>query len=179
MNFQLTEQAIDPFALRKTLISLTAGGYCSYEGWVRDHNAGKTVTALHYHGYPQLAPSIARQILAEAQAKFEIEDAAIVHRYGELEAGDIAVWVGVTAHHRDATFLACRYIIDNVKHRLPIWKKEVYADGTSSWIQSNHCNCADPQNLAHQAPSAAPQGHESCSSESKHSHTETKPEQAH
>lgn len=149
MTFALTETPIDPIALRRQLLSLAAGGYCSYEGWVRDHNEGKSVAALHYHGYPQLAPIIAQSIIAETKAKFQIEDAAIVHRLGPLTTGDIAVWVGVTAHHRGDTFLACRYIIDNVKHRLPIWKKERYTDGSEAWIESNHCGCADPNNLEH------------------------------
>lgn len=147
MSFQLTEADIDPITLRKALLSLSAGAYCSYEGWVRDHNEGKSVRELHYSGYAALAPSIAQSILEEAKVKFTIEDAAIVHRIGPLTTGDIAVWVGVTAHHRGDSFLACRYIIDNVKHRLPIWKKEIYTDGTEAWIESNHCGCTDPSNL--------------------------------
>lgn len=150
MKFQLTKDPIEPSALRRNLLSLSAGAYCSYEGWVRDHNEGKVVTELHYSGYAQLAPGIAQTILEEAKAKFHLEDAAVVHRIDALTTGDIAVWVGVTAHHRGDTFLACRYIIDNVKHRLPIWKKEVYADGSEAWIESNHCGCADPKNLEHQ-----------------------------
>jgi molybdopterin synthase catalytic subunit len=150
MTFKITEQVIDPMALRAELLSLSAGAYCSYEGWVRDENEGKTVTALHYSGYAQLAPSIADTIMEEAKEKFSLEDAAVVHRIGPLTIGDIAVWVGVTARHRGDTFLACRYIIDNVKHRLPIWKKEVYTDGSEAWIESNHCACADPKNLRHQ-----------------------------
>ena len=147
MNFTLTHAPIDPMALRQSLCTRTAGAYCSYEGWVRDHNEGKSVIALQYHGYAQLAPSVAEQILNEAKAKFDLEDAAIVHRFGDLKATDIAVWVGVTAHHRDATFLACRYIIDNVKYRLPIWKKEIYSDSSSAWIENHICGCADPNNL--------------------------------
>jgi molybdopterin synthase catalytic subunit len=149
MTFQLTEDPIDPMALRRELLSLSAGGYCSYEGWVRNHNAGKPVQALHYHGYAQLAPSIAKTIIEEAKVKFHIEDAAFVHRLGPLTTGDIAVWVGVTAHHRGDTFLAARYIIDNVKHRLPVWKKELYTDGSEVWIENHHCDCADPKNLEH------------------------------
>jgi len=149
MTFQLTDSEISPSTLRRELLSLSAGGYCSYEGWVRDHNEGNAVAELHYSGYPQLSPAIAETILEEAKAKFHIEDAAIVHRIGLLTTGDIAVWVGVTAHHRGDTFLACRYIIDNVKHRLPIWKKEVYTDGSEAWIESNHCGCTDPTNLEH------------------------------
>ena len=149
MNFLLTDQPIQPTTLRQQMLSLSAGGYCSYEGWVRDHNEGKAVSELHYSGYPAMAPSIAEAILHEAKEKFQIEDAAIVHRIGPLTIGDIAVWVGVTAHHRGDTFLACRYIIDNVKYRLPVWKREVYTDGTSAWIENNHCGCVDHANVAH------------------------------
>lgn len=122
--FELTRTPIDPSALRNSLLSNSAGAYCSYEGWVRDHNEGKSVAELHYHGYPELAPSIANCIIQEASEKFQLEAASIVHRLGPLSTADIAVWVGVTAHHRGDSFLACRYIIDNVKHRLPIWKKK-------------------------------------------------------
>ena len=140
---------MEPTELRRQLLSLSAGAYCSYEGWVRDHNEGKEVAELHYSGYEALAPTVAQTILDEAKTKFGILGAAVVHRTGALTVGDIAVWVGVTAHHRGDTFLASRYIIDNVKHRLPIWKKEIYADGSSAWIESNHCGCADPKNLEH------------------------------
>ncbi|MEN8662752.1 MAG: molybdenum cofactor biosynthesis protein MoaE [Lentimonas sp.] len=150
MSFKLTETTIEPSALRLAMLDLSAGGYCSYEGWVRDHNEGKAVASLHYNGYPQLAPAIAVTILNEAKEKFHLIDAAVAHRIGALTTGDIAVWIGVTAHHRGDTFLACRYIIDNVKHRLPIWKKEVYTDGSEAWIESNHCGCADPKNLEHE-----------------------------
>jgi len=147
MSFQLIDKAIDPAALRQALLSEISGAYCSYEGWVRDHNLGKNVTELHYSGYAALAPSIAHTIIEEAKAKFQVDAASVVHRTGSLTTGDIAVWVGVTSHHRGDSFLACRYIIDNIKHRLPIWKKEVYADGSEAWIESNHCGCTDPNNL--------------------------------
>ena len=149
MKFKLIDTPIEPMQLRHELLNVSAGAYCSYEGWVRDHNEGKSVTALHYSGYAQLAPEIAQTILKEAQKKFNLIDAAVVHRIGALSTSDIAVWVGVTAHHRGDTFLACRYIIDNVKHRLPIWKKETYTDGSEAWIESNHCGCTDPKNLEH------------------------------
>jgi molybdopterin synthase catalytic subunit len=66
---------------------------------------------------------------------FEITNALCVHRIGALEIGDLAVWIGVSAPHRDASFKACRYIIDEVKIRLPIWKKELYVDGDSGWLE--------------------------------------------
>ena len=139
MHFQLTETPIAPDAHRARMISPAAGAYCSYEGWVRDLNDGKPVAALHYSGYPELAPAVAQTILNEAKEKFNILDAAAVHRVGPLTAGDIAVWVGVITRHRGDSFLACRYIIDNIKHRLPIWKKEVYTDGTTAWIETKTC----------------------------------------
>ncbi len=145
--FDLSPNEINPQQLREQLLSQTAGAFCSYEGWVRNHNEGKSVSELHYSGYPELAPAIAEQIIAEAVEQFHIEAASIVHRIGPLTVGDIAVWVGVTAHHRGNSFLACRYIIDNVKHRLPIWKKERYSDGREAWIESNHSGCTDPKNL--------------------------------
>ncbi|MEM8867625.1 MAG: molybdenum cofactor biosynthesis protein MoaE [Verrucomicrobiota bacterium] len=148
MKFSLTDQIIDPTALRAKLLAPAAGAYCSYEGWVRNHNEGKDVAELHYSSYAALAPSIAAAIIDEAEAKFSIE-AALVHRIGALQVGDIAVWVGVTAHHRGDTFLACRYIIDNVKHRLPIWKKELYTDGSAAWVENKHCGCTDQANLEH------------------------------
>jgi molybdopterin synthase catalytic subunit len=155
MSFKLTDNTIQPATLREQLLSTSAGAFCNYEGWVRNHNEGKAVAELHYSSYPQLAPVIAEAIIAEAKDKFQLEAAVIVHRTGPLAVGDIAVWVGATAHHRGDTFLGCRYIIDNVKHRLPIWKKEIYTDGSEAWIENNHCGCADPANVAGASSSMA------------------------
>ena len=146
MLFLITDNTIDPKKLRETMLSSSSGAYCSYEGWVRDHNQGKDVNALHYSTYRELAQTIGCKILDEAESKFQVES-AIVHRVGDLSVADIAVWVGVTAHHRGDTFLACRYIIDNIKNRLPVWKKELYNNGEESWIENNHCGCSDPKNL--------------------------------
>lgn len=147
MSFQLTNKAIDPSALREELLSFSAGAYCSYEGWVRNHNASKEVIGLHYYTYAELVGSIEEIIFQETKVKFKIENVSAVHRVGFLSVGDLAVWIGVTARHRNEAFLACRYVIDNIKYRMPIWKKESYADGTEAWIHSNTCNCADPRNL--------------------------------
>ena len=71
----------------------------------------------------------------EALKQFEIVNALCLHRIGELNIGDLAVWVGVSSGHRDAAFKACRYIIDEIKTRVPIWKKEIYVDGDSGWLE--------------------------------------------
>ena len=79
------------------------------------------------------------KVLAEAQARFPFLEARCVHRVGLLEIGECAVWIGVAAKHRDEAFKACRYIIDEIKVRLPIWKKEHYADGDSGWVNCERC----------------------------------------
>ena len=78
-------------------------------------------------------------MLAEAMAKHPYLEARCIHRTGLLEIGDLAVWVGVAAPHRDEAFRACRYIIDELKVRLPIWKKEHYVDGDSGWVNCERC----------------------------------------
>lgn len=80
----------------------------------------------------------------EARAKFAVLSAGCVHRIGRLAVGELAVWIGVTAEHRDAAFDACRYIIDELKTRVPIWKKEHYASGAPEWINVQPATQRDP-----------------------------------
>jgi molybdopterin synthase catalytic subunit len=116
------------------LLDPRAGACASFEGWVRNSNDGRAVQGLTYEAYTALAESEGSKILDEACARFAILDAACVHRIGALALGDLAVWVGVSAGHRDAAFAACRWIIDEVKSRVPIWKHEHYADGDADWL---------------------------------------------
>ena len=139
--FSLTQQAIDAAALRDGLLDAHAGAFASFEGWVRDHNEGRAVLGLRYESHAALAKAEGQAILDEALARFAIRRCACVHRVGELAIGDMAVWVGVTAAHRDAAFAACRWIIDEVKARVPIWKHERYADGDAGWL---HPQAAEP-----------------------------------
>ena len=135
----ITNDVIDPDLLRKTLFDPGAGAYTSFEGWIRNENEGHSVLRLEYEAYEPLALTEGRSILTEAQDKFPHLHAHCVHRIGLLEIGDCAVWVGVSSPHRDEAFLACRYIIDEIKIRLPIWKKEHYADGQSGWVNCERC----------------------------------------
>lgn len=139
IEFALTGENIDTGAWRERLSDVTCGGYAAFEGWVRDHNEGQRVLRLEYEVYETLAMSEGRKILDEAVERFGVTGAACVHRHGVLELGDVAVWVGVTAAHRDEAFKACRYIIDEVKVRLPIWKKEHYVSGDSGWVNCERC----------------------------------------
>jgi molybdopterin synthase catalytic subunit len=134
MRFQINGQAIDISPLREALLDHRAGAFASFEGWVRDQNDGRAVQGLCYEAYVELAEAEGEHILTEALGLFAITDASCVHRTGQLALGDLAVWVGVTAAHRDAAFGACRWIIDEVKARVPIWKHERYADGDAGWL---------------------------------------------
>ena len=133
-RFSISDQPIDVAPLRDAMHDRRAGGFASFEGRVRDHNDGRAVNGLRYEAYVELAEAEGMRILEEARAKFDILAACAVHRTGDLELGELAVWVGVTAAHRDAAFAACRWIIDEVKSRVPIWKHERYAEGDAGWL---------------------------------------------
>lgn len=133
-RFSLAETPFDTASLRANLLDDRVGGYASFEGWVRNHNEGRPVAGLRYEAYAALAESEGERILDEARRRYDILDAHCVHRIGELAIGELAVWVGVTAAHRDAAFAACRFIIDEVKARVPIWKHEGYVEGDAGWL---------------------------------------------
>jgi molybdopterin synthase catalytic subunit len=136
---RVTDATIVPEILREELTDRAAGAYVGFEGWIRDHNEGQEVLRLEYEVYRPLAIKEGENVIAEARAKFPVLHAECVHREGLLEIGECAVWVGVTSAHRDEAFAACRYIIDQVKVRLPIWKKEHYVDGHSGWVSCERC----------------------------------------
>lgn len=135
----ITDKTICPDELRSQLTNAGAGAYTSFEGWIRNHNDGHDVLRLEYEAYEPLAVSEGERVIREAKERFGVLHASCVHRVGSLEIGECAVWVGVSSGHRDAAFKACRYIIDEVKVRLPIWKKEHYADGHSGWVNCEQC----------------------------------------
>ncbi len=101
---------------------------------MRVQNAGRKVQRLEYQAFASMAEKQGARIVTEALRRFAVLDARCVHRVGRLALGDLAVWVGVSAAHRGPAFDACRFIIDEIKARVPIWKKEFYAAGDSGWI---------------------------------------------
>ena len=139
MRFHITDATIDTINLREQLLAPTCGGYCSFEGWVRDHHEGKSVSSLEYSSYPELATKEGCRIIENALERFDIQDIRCHHRVGHLEIGEMAVYVGVSAAHRDAAFLACRYVIDEIKKSVPIWKKEYYTDNSTTWPECQGC----------------------------------------
>jgi molybdopterin synthase catalytic subunit len=137
--FRVSRSPIDLEAFRRGLLDRTCGGYAQFEGRVRDHNEGRQVLRLEYEVYVPLAVKEGERILTEARERFGVAQASAVHRSGLMELSDVAVVVGVASPHRAEAFDACRYIIDEVKTRLPIWKKEYYADGEAQWVNCRHC----------------------------------------
>ena len=135
----LTTAEIRPDELRRQLFDPAAGAYCGFEGWIRNRNEGQNVLRLEYEAYEPLVLSEGEAVIEEARLQFPHLHAHCVHRTGLLEIGDCAVWVGVSSPHRDEAFSACRYIIDHLKVRLPIWKKEYYEDGHSGRVNCEQC----------------------------------------
>lgn len=135
----ISPHPIVPGELGAALTEPGAGAFVGFEGRVRNRNEGRAVERLEYEAYAPLAEKEGARIIAEACERWPILSAHCVHRTGMLEIGDYAVWVGVVSPHRDEAFAACRYIIDEVKVRLPIWKKEYYTDGDSGWVNCERC----------------------------------------
>jgi molybdopterin synthase catalytic subunit len=140
--FRLCDSALRTDELRREVQDPACGGYVAFEGWVRNSNEGKTVLRLEYEAFAPLAVREGQRILRHARERFGVARALCAHRVGDLAVGELAVWVGVSAAHRGEAFDACRYIIDEIKHRVPIWKKEHYQDGDSGWVNCEHCAAA-------------------------------------
>ena len=133
--FSLSDQALDTAALRAAVLDPACGGLASFEGIVRDHHEGRSVARLEYECHPVLAEKEGQRILAEALEKFDIAHAVATHRTGTLAIGDLAIVIHVSAAHRAPAFAACRFLIDEIKSRVPIGKHEFYVDGSSKWVE--------------------------------------------
>ena len=134
-NFAINREVIHPDLMGTENPGHQSGAKSVFEGIVRESNLGKSVTSLEYQCYEELAVKEGNLIISEALSTFDINYAYCVHRIGLLNIGDTAVIVLVYAEHRDDSFKACRFIIDEVKSRVPIWKKELYVSGESEWLQ--------------------------------------------
>jgi molybdopterin synthase catalytic subunit len=134
VTFSIATQPIDIPSLVALLDNPAAGAVVTFDGRVRNHNAGQAVSELEYQAYPALANSTGQRILEEEVSRFGLLAAQAVHRTGPLAIGDAAVWVGVASAHRAAAFDGARAIMERLKYELPVWKKETYADGRSEWV---------------------------------------------
>jgi molybdopterin synthase catalytic subunit len=110
-----------------------AGAVVSFQGVVRDHDHGRGVTLLEYEGHPSAA-DVLREVAAEVAADPDVYAVAVSHRVGMLKIGDVALVAAVSTAHRAAAFAACARLVDEAKARLPIWKRQVFTDGTEEWV---------------------------------------------
>ena len=134
--FKITRDVLDPTALHNLVRSPQAGAVSLFMGVVRDNNLGRDVDYLEYDAYPAMATKVMRQIAAEIRERWDVLDIAMYHRIGRLEIGEASVAVAVASAHRGEGIEACHYGIDRLKAIVPIWKKEVWADG-EEWIEGS------------------------------------------
>ena len=137
-GFALLDKPINDRRLKLALLNDQSGALATFEGWVRNHNNARPVTKLTYYGYEKLAINQGEKLITQAKQQFDIINAVAIHRIGDLAIGDMAVWIGVTAHHRYPVFDACRWLLDAIKADIPVWKQEFYADSEESlWLSNN------------------------------------------
>jgi molybdopterin synthase catalytic subunit len=130
---EITDQPLD-IAVHERAVTRRAGGaVVSFCGVVRDHDHGRDVRSLEYEGHPS-AVDVLAEVAAEIAADPAVYAVAVSHRIGKLEIGDVALAAAVSTAHRAEAFAACARLVDEVKKRLPIWKRQVFADGTEEWV---------------------------------------------
>jgi molybdopterin synthase catalytic subunit len=130
----LCEKKIDVQEIIDSVRDPGAGGIDIFLGTTRDSSKGNKVLALEYEAYEPMALQVLAQISAEAYKRWSLKKVSIVHRIGKVVVGEISVAIAVSAAHRAEAFAACRWLIDSLKKDVPIWKKEIFADG-SSWVE--------------------------------------------
>ncbi|MBX3112301.1 MAG: ThiF family adenylyltransferase [Fimbriimonadaceae bacterium] len=130
MRFSLSDQ---PLGLPPVHLP-GAGAFVTFEGRIRDHADGRSVLTLEYEAYPEMAEHQGEMLVQEAIDRFGLVDARVVHRVGALTVGDVAVLAQAASPHRREAFEACEWLMDQLKWRVPIWKRETYADGVSEWV---------------------------------------------
>lgn len=134
MRANITPHPIDTKALIDEIRSEKAGCIVTFEGIVRITNNKREVVSLELETYEPMAVKELQKIMSEAMNQWELSDLVITHRIGKLDVGETIVLIAVSAPHRMEAFLACQYCIDELKKRVPLWKKEIFADG-EAWVE--------------------------------------------
>ena len=129
----VTDKSISAADLAKLVSGNKSGAVVSFSGDVRNHDGGKDVSTLTYEIHPS-AEKVLKEIVAEVSNRFPVNDVAVAHRYGDIAIGECAFAVAVSADHREAAFEACSALVNTVKDKLPIWKHQVFADGSDQWV---------------------------------------------
>jgi molybdopterin synthase catalytic subunit len=133
----ITREPIEPSAVLSMVGAPEDGAAVLFLGMVRDHNEGRAVTGMRYDSYGAMAEKVLHRIAGEAAARLGTDRLAVVHRVGELGIGEVSVAIAASAPHRAETFDATRYVIEEIKRRLPVWKEEHYVGGGSQWLEGN------------------------------------------
>jgi molybdopterin synthase catalytic subunit len=133
---EITTETLDVGAIARRVVPANCGATVTLDGYVRQFTKGRETLYLVYEAYEAMARKEMEKLIEQARQNFEIENIGIVHRLGQLEIGETSVVISVAAPHRRAAFEACEWLIKELKRTVPIWKKEVYADG-EAWIEGN------------------------------------------
>lgn len=129
----VTAAPLDVRAHEDAVAEACAGAVVTFSGVVRDHDGGRAVTGIEYVGHPT-AEKVLAEVVADVAQRTDVEAIAVSHRVGELAVGESAIVVAVAGAHRQEAFAACALVVDEVKHRLPVWKRQVFTDGTDEWV---------------------------------------------
>ncbi len=136
LRARVTEEALDVEEHARLVLADVAGAVVTFSGVVRDHDGGRGVRALNYSGHPSAGDVIAEVARDIAAAHLGVHAVAVSHRVGSLTIGDSALACAVSAGHRGEAFAACQALVDEVKLRLPVWKRQEFSDGTEEWVNS-------------------------------------------
>ena len=134
--FEITDKPLDPAPLVAAVRRDESGAVALFYGVVRNENLGRSVQYLEYDAYPEMAIKKMKEVAGEVTAKFPVTGVGVLHRIGRLEIGETSLLVAVSSAHRAVAFEACHYAVDRIKQIVPIWKKEVWEDG-SEWIEGH------------------------------------------
>ena len=134
-SVRITTLPIDPAKVMKAVKDDSAGGTVLFVGTIRNVSEGKSVTGLRYEVYEEMAERKMKEIEERVMERWPVRKLAMVHRYGDLQVGEVSVAVAVSSEHRGDAFEACRYAIDAIKKSLPLWKKEKLKGGKEGWVK--------------------------------------------
>ncbi len=135
---EITTSNIDVQKVIESVAGPESGGIDVFLGTARNHSKGRTVVLLEYEAYEPMALNMMKKIAEQAQQKWDLHKASLVHRVGRVPLGEASVVIAVSSAHRDEAFRACRFLIDELKRVVPIWKREHFEDGTMEWSLASH-----------------------------------------
>ncbi|MBO0868961.1 MAG: molybdenum cofactor biosynthesis protein MoaE [Micromonosporaceae bacterium] len=135
MRVTLSTQPLDVAAHEQAVAHPAAGAVVAFQGVVRDQDGGRGVTLLEYEAHPS-AEAVLREVATKVAADPEVYEVAVSHRIGVLKVGDVALVAAVSTAHRAEAFAICGRLVDEVKERLPVWKRQVFLDGSDEWVNS-------------------------------------------